>query len=115
MTPPSDLLVADQPAERARVPKRNSLRQLKLFEAMQLLLDATLVFLAGAAGRALADPAPFLHQEFLCLAVGLEIDSGDDVFADHDRQREIAEQALFLGHIGLETMAVVEEQFGTLA
>ena len=64
---------------------------------------------------ALADPAPFLHQEFLVLAVGLQVDGGDDVFADQDRQREIAEQALLLRHIGLEAVAVAEEQLGALA
>jgi hypothetical protein len=49
---------------------------------MQRFLDAALVVLArGAAAGAFADPAPFLHQEFLVLAVGLQIDGGDDVLA----------------------------------
>src|SRR3954465_13864511 len=91
------------------------LRQLKPFEAVQFFLDAALVFLAGAARGTLADPIPFLHQQFFGLTVGLEVDGGDDVLTDQYRQREIAEQALFPGHIGLEAMAVVEEQFGALA
>src|SRR6476659_7798830 len=91
------------------------LRELKPLETMQLFLDAALVVLARRPRSALADPAPFLHQQFLVLAVGLEVDGGDDVAADQDRQREIAEQALFLRHVGLEAVTVVEEQFGALA
>src|SRR3954468_23690165 len=92
------------------------LRQLKPLETMQFLLDAALVVLAlGAAACTLADPAPFLHQEFLVLAVGLQIDGGDDVFANQHRQCEIAEQALFLRHVRLKSVAVVEKQFGALA
>src|SRR3954451_9290677 len=37
------------------------------------------------------------------------------MFADQDRQREIAEPSLLLGHISLETMLVIKEQMGTLA
>src|SRR5437879_1569134 len=92
-----------------------SLRQLKPLETVELVLDAALVVLARGPRRALADPAPFLHQQFLVLAVGLEVDGGDDVFADQNRQREIAEHAFFLRHIGLEAVTVVEEQFGALA
>ena len=40
---------------------------------------------------------------------------GDDVLADQNGQREIAEQALFLRHIGFEAMTIAEEQFGALA
>src|SRR5207244_8629725 len=90
-------------------------RELKPLETIQLFLDAALVVLARSPRRALADPAPFLHQEFPVLAVGLQIDGGDDVFADQDRQREIAEQALLFRHVGLEAVAVIEEQFGALA
>src|SRR5882757_7364231 len=115
MTPPSHSVVANQPAGRSQVPKGNSLRQLKPLEAIELFLDAALVFLARRPCGALADPTPFLHQQFLVLAVGLEIDGGDDVRAYQHRQREVAEQALFLGHIGLETVAVIEEQFSALA
>src|SRR6267142_2139586 len=91
------------------------LRQLKPLETIQFFFDSALEVLARAPRGALADPAPFLHQKLLVLPVGLEIDGGDDVFADQHRQREIAEQALVLGHIGLEPMAVAEEQFGALA
>src|SRR6476661_2838093 len=100
---------------RPRSAVNHSLRQLKSFKSIQLFLDSALEILARALCRALADPTPFLHQQFLVLAVGLEIDRRDDVFADQDRQREIAEQALFLRQIGLETVAVIEEQFGALA
>src|SRR5262245_17060045 len=77
-------------------------RQLKPFKAVQLFLDAALVVLAAPLRRALADPAPFLHQQLPVLAVGLEVNGGNDVFPDQDRQREIAEQTLFLRYIGLE-------------
>src|SRR5258708_9057383 len=39
---------------------------------------------------------PLLHQELPVLPVGLEIERGDDVAADQDRQREIAELAFLL-------------------
>src|SRR6266487_4506469 len=94
---------------------RISLRQLKPLKAIQFFLDAALVVLARSPRRALADPAPFLHQQFLVLAVGLQIDRGNDVLPHQDRQREIAEQALILWHIGLEAVTVIEEQFGALA
>src|ERR1700694_3793599 len=90
--------------------KRPSLRQLKPFEAVQLLLDAAFEVLARAATRTSADPAPFLQQQFLPLAIGLEIERGDNVVADQNRQREIAEAPLFLGEIGLEAMFVIEKQ-----
>src|SRR5438045_3760621 len=79
-------------------PRQNSLRQLKPLEAIELFLDAALVVLAHTARGALADPVPLLHQQFLVLAVGLEIDGGNDVFADQHRQRKIAEQALLFWH-----------------
>src|SRR5258705_13737745 len=91
------------------------LRQLKPLETIQFFLDSALEVLAQAPRGALADPAPFLHQQFPVLAVGLEVDGGDDVLADQHRQREITEQALFLWDIGLEAVTIAEEQFGALA
>src|SRR5258708_1414275 len=95
----------------------DSLPQLKPLETVELLLDPALQRLARVAfrGLALADPAPFLHQELLVLPIGLEIQRGDDVAADHDRQREIAELALFLWHVSLEAVFVVEERVRPLA
>src|SRR5450755_1597130 len=94
-----------------------SLRQLKPLEAVQFLLDAALQRFPrlSLGGLAVADPVPFLHQQLLVLPVGLEIERGDDVLSHEDRQREIAELALFLRHIGLEAMRVVEEQMRPLA
>ena len=43
-------------------------------------------------------------------AIGLDIERGDDVVADQDRQREITEAPLLLWHIGFETVLVIEEQ-----
>src|SRR5689334_8945972 len=67
--------------------------QLKPREAIQLLLDPALQVLAAIAfGRpALADPIPLLHQKLPVLPVGLDIQRGDDLLADQDRQGEIAE------------------------
>src|SRR5262245_45158463 len=77
-------------------------RELKPLEAVELLFDPPLQFLARVTFRrlALADPGPFLQQQFLVLPVGLEIDGRDDVVPDQDRQREIAELAFGLRHIG---------------
>src|SRR5450631_3663670 len=61
-----------------------SLRELKPLEPVQLFLDAALQILARAPRRGV-DPAPFLHQQFAALAVGLQIDGGDDVFAHQNR------------------------------
>src|SRR4030088_2450735 len=82
---------------------------------MQLLLDAALQVLARVPLRAVADPAPFLHQQFAALAIGLEVEGGDDVVADQNRQREITEHTLLLRYISLEAMPISEEQFGPLA
>ena len=81
---------------------------------MQFLLDPGFQVLAAGFARG-ADPAPFLHQEFAVLPVGFQIDGGDDLLAGQHRQGKIAELALLLWHIGFETVAVVEEQFGALA
>src|SRR5215467_7184016 len=48
-----------------------SLRELKPLEAIESLLDAALQLLARCLFLAVADPAPFLHQELLVLAIGL--------------------------------------------
>src|SRR5258708_32598373 len=94
-----------------------SIRQLKPLEAIKLLLDPALQILARLAFRGLApaDPGPLLHQELPVLPVGLEIERGDDVAADQNRQREIAELAFLLRHISLEAVLVVEEQMRPLA
>src|SRR5882672_5055710 len=94
-----------------------SIRQLKPLETIEFLLDPALQILARLAfrGLALADPGPLLHQELPVLPVGLEIERGDDVAADQDRQREIAELAFLLRHISLEAVLVVEEQMRPLA
>src|SRR4051812_24457339 len=115
MTAPSNPVVRTNRPGVGRFPNGSLLRQLKPLEAIEFFLDAALVILAGTARGPLADPVPFLHQQFPVLAVGLEIEGGDNVLPHQHRQREVAEQALLLGHIGLETMAVVEEQFGSLA
>src|ERR1700747_2006578 len=91
---------------------RRSIRQLKPLEAVQLFLAAALQGGAGFAPSALAfaHPVPFLHQEFFVLPVSLQIERGDDVLANQDRQREIAELALWLWHIGLEAVLIAEEE-----
>src|SRR5580693_1578904 len=95
--------------------KRASLSQLKLLEPVQFVLDSPLQLLARAPRRGRADPVPFLRPQFVPLAIGLEIDGGNDVAAIQHRQREIAELALFPGNVSLEAMAVTEEQFGAFA
>ena len=80
-----------------------------------LLYTSAFQILARAAFGALADPAPFLHQQFALLAVGLEIEGCDDVLAGQHRQCKIAELALFLRHVGLEAMLVIEHEVGPLA
>jgi len=70
-----------------------SLRELKSLEAVQLLLDPPLEILARrlrpsfgpSFGRAGADPIPFLQQQFSILAIGLQVEGGDDVVADQNR------------------------------
>ena len=81
---------------------------------MQLLLDAAFKSVARATRRT-PDPVPILHEQLAFLAIGFEIERGHDVFADQNRQREIAEPPLLLGDISLETMLVVEKQMGALA
>src|SRR5581483_7275219 len=90
-------------------------RQLKPLESAERLLDPRLPVRACAALGALAHPAPFLQQQLLVLPVGLEINRSDDVVADQNRQREIAELALVPGHIGLEAVLVVEHEMRALA
>src|ERR1700731_1830521 len=92
-----------------------SLPELKPLEPVQLLLNAALQPLARAPRRAGAEPAPFLQQQFLVLAVGFQIERGDDVDPRQHRQREIPKTALFLRHVGLEAVFVVEEEMGALA
>src|SRR5579871_1230327 len=98
-------------------PLRPSLGQLKPLESVQLFFDAQLQLFPRLALGALAgaDPIPLLHQELLVLPVGLEIQRCDDVLADQNRQREIAELALWLRYIGFEQMVVIEEQVRALA
>src|SRR5262245_36677182 len=86
-------------------PRGPSFRELKLLEAVQFLLDATL----QAHAPAVADPAPFLHQQFLLLTIRLQVDGGDDVVADENRQGEIAELPLFLWNVGFETVLVAKK------
>src|SRR2546430_6679103 len=54
-------------------------------EAVQLLLDAALQCRPRLAfgALALADPIPFLHQQFLVLPVGLQIDGCDNRSEEH--------------------------------
>src|ERR1700730_9168596 len=92
-----------------------SLRKLKALAAIELFLDDALEVLARAADFPLADPAPFLHQEFLVRPIGLQINRGDDLATDQHRQREVAEETLVFRHISLETVLVVKEQMSPLA
>ena len=79
---------------RLRVPKAPSFRELKPLEAVQFFLDAALEVLSRAPLRGSADPAPFLHQQFAALAVGLEVDGGDDVVTSKNRQGALRGLAL---------------------
>src|SRR5579872_1270941 len=95
-----------------------SLPQLKPLEAVQFVFDPPFQLFARAAVAApcrSTDPGPLLHEEFSVLPVGLQVQRGHDLVADHDWQREIAEHALLLRHIGFEQMLVAEEQFCSLA
>ena len=84
---------------------------MKTLEAVQCFFD--LPFAQPA--RALADPGPLLHQQFLPLAIGLEIDDGDDFIADQHGLGEVAEEALVLGDVSFKAVLVVEEQMQPLA
>src|SRR5262245_25210645 len=92
------------------VPRRSP-AELKALEAVEGLLDRLLV----RALRALADPGPLLDAQLLLLAVGLEVDGGDDLVAEEHGEREIAEASLRLGDVGLEDVVVVEEESQPLA
>src|SRR5579883_818304 len=91
--------------------KKRLRRELKAFEAIELAFDERFV----RPGRALARPRPFLDEQSLLLPIRLQIDDCDDFVVDQGRQREIAEDALFLWRIGLETVVVIEEQLQALA
>src|SRR5882762_6267325 len=88
-----------------------SARELEALEAVQCVFDSSL----AQATRAIADPGPLLHQQPLPLAIGLEIDDGDDFVPDEHGLCEVAEQPLVLGDVGFEAMRVVEEQMQPLA
>src|SRR5207245_9505245 len=62
----------------------------------------------------MADPGPALHQELAPLAVGLEIDGGDDFVPDEHGLGEVAEAPLVLGDVSLEAVLVAEEQMQPL-
>src|SRR5947209_2523939 len=85
--------------------------ELKALEGVQYLLDAALEVLA----RAFDDPVPLLLQQRGALAVGLEVDRGDDVLTRKHRQRGIAEHPLLFGDISLEAMRLAEKLFGAPA
>src|SRR5688500_11089591 len=78
--------------------------KLKALEALQRFFDPPLV-----AARIAADPGPFLYNELMPLAVGLEIDRRDDLVACQHRLREVAEAALRFREIGLEAVRVAGE------
>src|ERR1700754_4844272 len=103
-------------ARNALLPPR-SVCQLKPLKAIELILDTALELLACLALRRLAgaDPAPLLHEQLPVLAVGLEVKCGYDLIVDQNRKREMAETALGLGHIGLELVAVAEDELAALA
>src|SRR5467141_3608027 len=88
-----------------------SARELEALEAVQCFFDSPL----AQPARAIADPAPSLHQQFLPLAIGLEINDGDDFVPDEHGLGEVAEQPLVLGNVSLEAVLVVEEQMQPLA
>src|SRR5262245_685795 len=80
--------------------------ELEALEAVQLILDALLQVRAWT----FCDPSPFLYEQFLLLAIRLEIDGGNDAVADENGQGEIAEQTLLLGDVSLEAMFIVKEE-----
>src|SRR5882762_4885450 len=88
-----------------------SARELEALEAVQCLFDSPF----AQPARAVADPVPSLHQELLPLAIGLEINDGDDFVPDEHRLGEVAEPPLVLGDISLEAVLVAEEQMHPLA
>ncbi len=88
-----------------------SARELEALEAVQCFFDSSL----AQPARAIADPGPSLHQQPLPLAIGLEIDDGDDFVPDEHGLCEVAEQPFVLGDVGFEAMRVVEEQMQPLA
>jgi hypothetical protein len=53
--------------------------------------------------------------ELLLPSISLEIDGGNNLVANQDRQSEVSKQPLFLGHVSLEAVLVVEEQLQSLA
>ena len=59
--------------------------ELELFEPVQFVLDALFV----GPGRTASDPGPALNQQRLRLAIRLEIDRGDNLIADKNRQGKI--------------------------
>src|SRR5688572_3466129 len=89
---------------RARVAP-GSARKLEALEALQRFFDPLLV-----PARIAADPGPFLYNELLPLADGLEIDRRDDLVAGQHGLREVAEAALRFREIGLEAVLVAEEE-----
>ena len=99
--------LAERLTARAMGARRDALEPAnwKRLEAVQRLLDARLVAVAGAV-----DPGPLLDEELAALAVGLEVDRGGDAVADEHRQGEVPEYAFRLRHIGLEAMVVAEEE-----
>src|SRR5215475_8381534 len=84
---------------------------------MKLFLDAALQLLAGIAlgGLARTDPVPLLHQQLLVLAVCLQVERGDDLIIQQNGKREVAENTFGLGHIGLELVAITEDELAALA
>jgi hypothetical protein len=67
--------------------------QLKLLEPVQGGFHP----LPMSAGYAPADPVPALHEKFLPLPVGLEVEGGNDPIPDENRAHEIAEDPLVTG------------------
>src|ERR1700744_3264685 len=88
--------------------------KLKTLEAMQLFFDPPLQFLARAFGGG-TDPIPFLQQQFPLLTIGLEIERGDNLISDQNRQREIAEAPFLLRQIVLKKMLIAEDQMRPFA
>jgi hypothetical protein len=74
-----------RPLRRIDAGDRNaSLAELKTLEAVQFLFDSPLQLLARALHGA-TYPIPFLQKQFFLLAVGLEIERGDDLVAHQNR------------------------------